>query len=154
MVDDGTAAILEAVASGGFYGRTLVVVASDNGGSIDDGGNNLPHRGGKRTMFEGGVKVSERGECAHGSLLTSSRAAFSVGRSGRYIGRHTSVDIRLEESIARCHGWHSRHAPLPPSGLCAINGRLLGSCLRSLGTVLVASGVGRRLQQQQQQQQQ
>ena len=95
MVDDGTAAILEAVASGGFYGRTLVVVASDNGGSIDDGGNNLPHRGGKRTMFEGGVKVSERGGCAHGSLLTSSRAAFSVGRSvgrvGISVGIHRSI---------------------------------------------------------------
>ena len=58
VLDDSTGAVLSAIADAGLYHRTLVVVASDNGGSTSDGGNNLPLRGGKRTLFEGGVHVS------------------------------------------------------------------------------------------------
>ena len=59
VLDDSTGAVLSAIANAGLYHRTLVVVASDNGGSTSDGGNNLPLRGGKRTLFEGGVHVSQ-----------------------------------------------------------------------------------------------
>jgi len=55
--DDAFALILDTLKSEGLYGRCVVVVASDNGGSTADGGNNLPLRGGKRTQFEGGVRV-------------------------------------------------------------------------------------------------
>jgi arylsulfatase A-like enzyme len=55
--DDAFAQIVDALKLQGLYGRCVVVVASDNGGSTADGGNNLPLRGGKRTQFEGGVRV-------------------------------------------------------------------------------------------------
>ena len=37
--------------------NTVVVVASDNGGSVWFGGMNVPFRSGKLTAFEGGVRV-------------------------------------------------------------------------------------------------
>lgn len=55
--DDSFALVIDALKSEGLYGRCVVVVASDNGGSTADGGNNYPLRGGKRTQFEGGVRV-------------------------------------------------------------------------------------------------
>ena len=52
--------------------NTIIVVASDNGGSVWFGGLNQPLRSGKHTSFEGGVRVP----------------AFAVDFSGgKYLGR-------------------------------------------------------------------
>jgi hypothetical protein len=41
----------------GMYSNTVIAMASDNGGSPTDGGNDWPLRGAKKTLFEGGVRV-------------------------------------------------------------------------------------------------
>lgn len=38
--------------------NTLILFASDNGGQADAGANNLPYRGGKEDMYEGGIRVA------------------------------------------------------------------------------------------------
>jgi hypothetical protein len=40
-----------------LYDNSIIIMASDNGGSPIDGGNNYPLRGAKKTMFEGGQHV-------------------------------------------------------------------------------------------------
>jgi arylsulfatase A-like enzyme len=49
--------VLATVQSEGIARDTLIVWASDNGGQIGAGSNNLPLRGGKGTSFEGGERV-------------------------------------------------------------------------------------------------
>ena len=41
----------------GLWSNTLMVLVSDNGGCRYEGGSNLPYRGGKHWLFEGGVRV-------------------------------------------------------------------------------------------------
>jgi arylsulfatase A-like enzyme len=55
--DDAFALILNKIKSEGLYDNSVIVVASDNGGSVADGGNNYPFRGAKKTHFEGGVHL-------------------------------------------------------------------------------------------------
>ena len=50
-------ATVEAMNNTGLLDNSLIVVASDNGGNPDKGGNNWPLRGTKKTMFEGGIRV-------------------------------------------------------------------------------------------------
>jgi hypothetical protein len=40
-----------------LYDNSIIIMASDNGGSPIDGGNNYPLRGAKKTLFEGGQHV-------------------------------------------------------------------------------------------------
>lgn len=56
IADDAFALILASLSEAGLH-NSVVVVVSDNGGSLDDGGNNQPLRGGKKTNFEGGIRV-------------------------------------------------------------------------------------------------
>lgn len=59
ILDEGIANVINALRRTGLYKDTLLVVASDNGGWIQNnyGGNNYPLRGGKVTDFEGGVRT-------------------------------------------------------------------------------------------------
>ncbi|CAN0312987.1 unnamed protein product, partial [Phaeothamnion confervicola] len=49
--------VLSALEKAGMMERTLVVVASDNGGCALYGSSNLPLRGLKHSLFEGGTRV-------------------------------------------------------------------------------------------------
>jgi arylsulfatase A-like enzyme len=55
QLDDAVGAVLERIRSHNLENDTLVIFSSDNGGSGP--GNNGPLRGGKATMFEGGLRV-------------------------------------------------------------------------------------------------
>ncbi|MEZ5299180.1 MAG: sulfatase-like hydrolase/transferase [Verrucomicrobiales bacterium] len=57
-LDDSVGAVLEAVRQGGVAGDTLVVFLSDNGGPTKElTSSNAPLRGGKGTLYEGGVRI-------------------------------------------------------------------------------------------------
>jgi len=57
LMDVEVGRIVAELKAKGMYQNTIIVVASDNGGSPVDGGNNWPLRGAKKTLFEGGVHV-------------------------------------------------------------------------------------------------
>merc|ERR1719244_462849 len=48
---------LKSEESGNLWDDTLVIVSSDNGGSVEEGASNFPLRGGKKTLWEGGVRA-------------------------------------------------------------------------------------------------
>ena len=54
MIDSDPAELLERK---GMWDSTLMLWTSDNGGVIVEQGNNSPLRGGKATLFEGGMRV-------------------------------------------------------------------------------------------------
>ena len=56
-LDDGVGRVLQTLKETGFEQNTLVIFTSDNGGQIDVGAYNGPHRGSKGEMYEGGLKV-------------------------------------------------------------------------------------------------
>lgn len=61
VIDEGIANVTKALKSKGMWANTLLVVSSDNGGpSFSDqaAASNFPLRGGKYTLFEGGVRVN------------------------------------------------------------------------------------------------
>jgi arylsulfatase B len=55
-MDDGIGRILATLEKQGIAGNTLVLFSSDNGGSVQVA-DNSPLRGGKDTVFEGGIRV-------------------------------------------------------------------------------------------------
>jgi len=61
-VDIWTGKLVEALKAKDMYDNTLMVFASDNGGTADDadevGGNNYPLRGGKHTVWQGGLQTT------------------------------------------------------------------------------------------------
>lgn len=60
----------------GMYEQSVMVVISDNGGSVVDGGNNWPLRGAKKSYFQGGVKVPA---FVHSPILSAAgRAGLTV----------------------------------------------------------------------------
>lgn len=62
LVDQHLGLIIDALKAKGMYENTLITLSSDNGGPIyrdgAAGGNNYPLRGGKKSNFEGGVRVN------------------------------------------------------------------------------------------------
>ncbi|VGO12671.1 Arylsulfatase [Pontiella desulfatans] len=62
-LDDAVGSLLDAVDAAGIADETVIVFISDNGGNMYDDVNgttatsNFPLRGGKATMFEGGIRV-------------------------------------------------------------------------------------------------
>jgi arylsulfatase A-like enzyme len=78
-LDDGIGKFMQALETNGFAENTVVFFTSDNGGQINVGANNGPHRAGKGTMYEGGLKVPaigwwpgtvEPGTSFNGPLMT------------------------------------------------------------------------------------
>jgi len=56
-LDDNVGKILAALKEAGLDDKTLVVFTNDNGGSLKNGANNSPLRGGKGSWWEGGFRV-------------------------------------------------------------------------------------------------
>ena len=56
-LDDGVGKVIEALDANGLSEETLVIFLTDHGGDPVYGGNNLPYRGDKATLFEGGLRV-------------------------------------------------------------------------------------------------
>lgn len=56
-LDTAVGRIVDAVDSEGLRANTLVVFLSDNGGAARNGGSNAPLRGGKDTVWEGGIRT-------------------------------------------------------------------------------------------------
>ena len=56
-LDDGIGRVLAALKENGLEENTVVVFASDNGGSLPHAQNNEPWRGGKQDHYDGGLRV-------------------------------------------------------------------------------------------------
>ena len=56
-LDAGVARVLATLRETGQENNTLVLFSSDNGGQLEMGANNGPTRGGKQSMYEGGLRV-------------------------------------------------------------------------------------------------
>merc|ERR1712050_258902 len=68
--DEGVANVTAALDARGMMGNTVIVVTADNGGPVDDsttpgihegdaiGASNYPLRGGKHSIFDGGVRLT------------------------------------------------------------------------------------------------
>lgn len=56
-VDRGVGRIVETLKETGQYENTLIVFLSDNGGRLDQGGNNAPLKEGKGSVHEGGFRT-------------------------------------------------------------------------------------------------
>ena len=56
-VDDGVGRLLNALEASALTENTIVIFLSDNGGATNNASGNLPLRGNKGTMWEGGVRV-------------------------------------------------------------------------------------------------
>ena len=56
-MDAGIGKVVQALKDTGAYENTLIVFTSDNGGQLNVGANNGPHRDGKQSVYEGGLLV-------------------------------------------------------------------------------------------------
>jgi len=74
-LDEGIGDVVATLKKNDQYENTLIIFTSDNGGQVNVGGTNGPHRGGKQDMYEGGIKVPT---CAiwNGHIKRGSRSNF------------------------------------------------------------------------------
>lgn len=56
-LDDGIGKVIQSLKDMGAYENTIIVFTSDNGGRLADEANNGPFRGGKQSVYEGGIRV-------------------------------------------------------------------------------------------------
>ena len=61
--------------SGYLWDNTLIIVSSDNGGAVQKGASNFPLRGGKTTLWEGGVKATA---FVAGGILDNNRRGLTM----------------------------------------------------------------------------
>ena len=69
-LDYGVGRVLAALEKNGMMENTLVIFSSDNGGDLDSGANNGIYRSGKRSLYEGGIRVT-CGMCWKGKIKAS-----------------------------------------------------------------------------------
>ncbi|BFZ22838.1 hypothetical protein BsWGS_25876 [Bradybaena similaris] len=72
-MDDAVGRVVAALKDKGIYDNTLIFFTADNGGWTPFGSNNLPLRGGKASLFEGGTRVVA---FLHGPLLNQSGVVY------------------------------------------------------------------------------
>merc|ERR1711997_1264879 len=61
VLDESLGAIvdyLKSAKSGYLWEDTLIILSTDNGGTVTEGASNFPLRGGKKTLWEGGIKAT------------------------------------------------------------------------------------------------
>ncbi|CAG5124531.1 unnamed protein product, partial [Candidula unifasciata] len=73
-LDDVVGRVVTALKQKGIYNDTLIFFTSDNGGWTPSGSNNLPLRGGKASLFEGGTRVVT---FLHGPVLNQSGVIYN-----------------------------------------------------------------------------
>lgn len=56
-MDDGIGKVLQSLKDRGLENETILIFTSDNGGQLSVGADNGPHRKGKGSLYEGGIKV-------------------------------------------------------------------------------------------------
>ncbi|WP_417443147.1 sulfatase [Joostella sp.] len=56
-MDHGIGKVIESLKTNELFSNTIIVFTSDNGGHLPSKANNGPLRGGKQSMYEGGLKV-------------------------------------------------------------------------------------------------
>ena len=55
-LDHSVDLVVQALKANNMYDNTIIVFTTDNGGAVQYGGNNMPLRGTKGTLFEGGTR--------------------------------------------------------------------------------------------------
>jgi len=55
-LDHAVDRVVKSLKETGFYDNTIIVFTTDNGGAVKMGGNNMPLRGTKGTLYEGGTR--------------------------------------------------------------------------------------------------
>jgi len=85
----------------GIWDQTLTIVSADNGGNVNDGGNNYPLRGNKATTWEGGVRgmgfISGAGIAPH--------VAGTVSHDIIHVSKHAPclrLSLALRLGLALC----------------------------------------------------
>ena len=89
-MDDGVAAVVTALKDAGLYENSIIFFNADNGGELPydqskygaggGAGNNFPLKGGKFSLFEGGLRARA---FIHSALLPPSRRGTTF--NGQYI---------------------------------------------------------------------
>jgi len=83
-MDESIGLVVDALKEVGMWEDTLLFFASDNGGPTFEGNSNFPLRGGKWTMWQGGVHVPA-------FIVHGTRGILARGTEFPYLGHHMDV---------------------------------------------------------------